>query len=97
MNNQRIGLLRGEDEKSGATHTAASEEKKPQPKFFKANITEPVPYGNNRVRSAGTFSLAKRIALNRITRIGTVINVRIPAIKSTTGGNVDAEPTVKRT
>jgi hypothetical protein len=41
MNNQRIALLRGEEEKRGATKAAASEEKKPQPRTSKANITEP--------------------------------------------------------
>ena len=42
MNNQRIILLSREDEKRGATNTAASEEKKPQPKTSRANITDPV-------------------------------------------------------
>ena len=41
MNNQRIVMLSLEEEKRGATNTAASEEKKPQPKTSKANITEP--------------------------------------------------------
>ena len=41
MNNQRIDLLSGEDEKRGATNTAASDEKKPHPKTSRANITEP--------------------------------------------------------
>ena len=42
MNNQRIALLSGEEEKRGATNTAASEEKKPHPNISRANITEPV-------------------------------------------------------
>ena len=42
MNNQQIVLLSGEEEKRGATNTDASEEKKPQPKISRANITEPV-------------------------------------------------------
>jgi len=42
MNNQRIVLLSVEEEKRGATKTAASEEKKPQPKISRANITESV-------------------------------------------------------
>ena len=40
MNNQRIVLLSGEDEKRGATNTAASDEKKPHPKTSRANIME---------------------------------------------------------
>ena len=43
MNSHMIALLRGEDENSGATHTAASEEKKPQPNTSRANITDPAP------------------------------------------------------
>ena len=42
MNTQRIVLLSREAENRGATNTAASEEKKPQPKISRANITEPV-------------------------------------------------------
>ena len=41
MNNQRIVLLSREPEKSGATDTAASDEKKPHPKISRENITEP--------------------------------------------------------
>jgi hypothetical protein len=41
INNQRIVLLNGDEEKRGATNSDASEEKKPQPKTSKANITEP--------------------------------------------------------
>ena len=41
-NNNRMVLLSGEDEKSGATKIAAREEKKPQPITSRANITEPV-------------------------------------------------------
>ena len=41
MNNQRMLLLSGEDEKIGATNIAASEEKNPHPKTSRANITEP--------------------------------------------------------
>lgn len=41
INNHRIVFLSLEDEKRGATNIAASEEKKPQPKTSKANITEP--------------------------------------------------------
>lgn len=43
INNQRIVLLSREPEKRGATNTAASEEKNPQPKTSRASITEPVP------------------------------------------------------
>jgi hypothetical protein len=42
MNNQRIVLLSGDEEKSGATNIAASEEKKTHPKTSSASITEPV-------------------------------------------------------
>ena len=42
MNNQRIVLLSGDEEKRGATNADASEEKKPQPNHSRAYITEPV-------------------------------------------------------
>ena len=42
INNQRIVLLSGEEEKRGAINADASEEKKPQPNISRANITEPV-------------------------------------------------------
>ena len=43
MNNQRIVLLRGVEEKSGATNTAAREEKKPHPNHSKEYITDSAP------------------------------------------------------
>ena len=41
MNNQRIALLIGDEEKRGATKAAASEEKNPQPNTSRASIIEP--------------------------------------------------------
>ena len=41
INSQRIASSSREEEKSGATNAAASDEKKPQPRTSRANITEP--------------------------------------------------------
>jgi hypothetical protein len=41
INNHRIATLIEEPEKRGATKTAASEEKTPQPNTSRASITEP--------------------------------------------------------